>query len=312
MAEQDPAHSLVQPPVHIAVDQEIHASRIIHLEDPEIMRIILSPGVVPVLKTVHQAQPVLPEIIAPELPLLDEADHVFLFVLPIVDRTALDAEIDLLVLYDLASHREDALCGPLIILQVHLSLGVLDAVSLRHLIDLLRLRILHPVIPGHRHDISGEIRKAQFLFRDLLHGHLAPDHRPRIGMDVHVSVIFPVRAVVRFQLPQKLMVRILLKCGFVKPLCKIHAFRCVVLAQIHDMGIKTDLTMLLRLCRQNEQIPLSLFHQIFKIQLQPDVFPVVLRRQVPAFLNEALPVQAAHFVGPAVHMGVVLSTAIRR
>ena len=133
------------------------------------MGTVKPPGILLVLKSIHQTQPVLTKIIAPELASLHESDHIFLFIFYIRKLPALDAEIDFFIFHQLAVRLKDSVCRPFIVLQIHAALCILDTKCLRYFIQFLCIRVLHLVFQNKRYNISPDICKMQFLFCHLLH-----------------------------------------------------------------------------------------------------------------------------------------------
>ncbi len=217
----------------------------------------------------------------------------------------MNPETELLIFDQLPFRLEDTVCGSLIILQIHLRLRILDAERLRHLISLPCLRIYHLILHHKRDHITPDIREPELLFRHLCHRHLSPDHRAGIRMDIYISQIISIRAAIRLQLSQKLMVCIFLKCRLMKLSRKFHAFFHMVFSQITDLGIKIYLSVLLRLRLQKQQVLLPALHQILKIQFHTHVSAVILQRHMLSVLDQPAHIQTSDLIGKPFDMRIV-------
>ena len=297
--ERDSRLALMAAPVHVAVHQKIHAARLVHIQDPDRVLIEASPQIVSLPEAEHQRQLILRRVVAPELPVLHEADDVLFLVFPVLHLGIQNSQIDGFLREHGRIRFKNPIHPPLIIQQIHPLLRIPDPEGLRHLIALrlfLLVCIIQLVLQADRGDGVLNLRNVgPDLSLRRLHLHIGPDHLVITGMDGYIVKGIVVRRRIRLHVLGDADRIVLIEKRAVYRVHQLQALHKMRPAHIGDMRIVVRLPALLQGKAQRQQVFSSVLQKIHQLEIRPDRVSFPGKFQLPVF-NQAVHVKASDLI----------------
>ena len=296
MTEHDPASAFITSAVHIAIQQKIHTSCIIHFQQTEIMLFPVSSAILSICESIDQTQTVLAIIITPQLSLLYKSNHIFFCILHIDRFSALDTEGQFSIFHQLTARFQDLVCPALIGQQVDSCRSIAQTVCFSYLILLTGLCVGHLIFHGQSGNIALQLGETKAGLSSLNHLHVPPGHRAGTGVNVNISQILSIHTSILLQIIQY-AIRITGQRHLMKPLRKIHAVLHMIRSQISQYGIEPYQILIFGLYLQYQKIFFSLRQKIFECQRNMQILSIVFRLQIVSTFDQTTHVQTSYFVG---------------
>ena len=122
--------------VHIAVDHKIHTSRLVNINNFNVVFPVVFPFVNAFIsnKAKHLGELVAALIVTPKFSLLDKAYNISLFIAGKLHLTVPDAQLDIIIVERLIFRPENLIHGPLIVQEIHPVVCIADSVILFYII----------------------------------------------------------------------------------------------------------------------------------------------------------------------------------
>ena len=257
------------------------------------------------LESINHAQPILSEIITPELPLLHKSHYIFFFILLILNLSIPDAKRYFSVFRQLFARIEDLFRGPFISQQIHTGCRITYPEGFFHLVVLLSVGIFYFIFQNHRCHIRRHIRKTYFQIRRLGYRHITPGHRTGTRMDIHIAKTFSIHGSIGFQVAEIAAVCLFFYRDLMEFPCKIHTLFHMVLPQIRQLHVVIHHWMAFRLHLQNQKIILFFFQQIFQFQRIAQILSVIFHAQLLSILNQSVLIHGADFIGDIFYLRII-------